>query len=55
MSAFNKSKYRKEFWRFRTSGGIQTKCVCILAGENERRRLLEKAGEMERINGWKLL
>lgn len=51
----SQSKYRKEWWRFRTSEGVKTKLVCILAGQNERGRLLEKAKQMEANNGWKLL
>jgi len=51
----NRAKYRREFWRFKTSQGIETKCVCVLAGEKERARLLEKADKMARENGWKLL
>jgi hypothetical protein len=50
-----KISYRKEFWNFRTEKGIEKKCVCIVSGENERKRLLDKAAEMEKKHGWKLL
>jgi len=49
------SKFRREFWKFKTQKGIETKCVCVRAGENERKRLLEKAARMEKENGWRLL
>jgi hypothetical protein len=28
------SKYRKEYWEFRTSKGVEKKAVCVIAGEN---------------------
>jgi hypothetical protein len=50
-----KTSYRREFWNFKTKKGIEKKCVVVLAGKDERKRLLAKAAEMERLNGWKLL
>lgn len=48
-------KYKFEYWMFKTSKGIEKKMVCVLAGDKERKRMLEKAQEMERINGWKIV
>jgi hypothetical protein len=49
------SKYRIEYWNFKTPEGIKKKAVCVVAGENERQRLLTKAAKMEKIYNWKLL
>ncbi len=49
------SKYRIEYWNFRTPKGIEKKAVCVIAGNNERQRLLTKAAQMEKTYGWKLL
>jgi hypothetical protein len=48
-------KYRSEWWNFKTPKGIEKKLVCVTAGEQERKRMLDKAEEMAKINGWKLL
>lgn len=49
------SRYRIEYWNFRTPKGIEKKAVVVTAGENERARLLRKAEQMEKRYGWKLL
>lgn len=51
----NQSKYRSEYWRFRTKKGIERKMVCIIAGELERQRMLTKARQLARTYGWTLL
>jgi hypothetical protein len=51
----NQRKYRSEFWRFRTAKGIERKMVCILAGDNERQRMLAKAQQIARTYQWRLL
>lgn len=48
-------KYRMEYWLFKTPQGITKKAVCVVAGDNERQRLLEKAAKMEKMYNWKLL
>lgn len=48
-------KYRHEYWTFRTKKGRERKMVCIIAGDNERQRMLEKAKKMARVNQWILL
>lgn len=50
----DQKRYRTEYFPFLTPKGIQKKMVCILAGENERERLLKKAKEIARNNKWKL-
>jgi hypothetical protein len=46
------SKYRIEYWEFRTPKGVERKAVCVTAGGNERARLLKKAEQMAKNNGW---
>jgi hypothetical protein len=48
-------KYRSEYWHFKTDKGVEKKLVCVLAGENERKRMLIKAERLARQYGWKLL
>jgi hypothetical protein len=48
------SKYRIEYFPFLTPKGIEKKAVCVLAGGNERQKLLTKAAQMEKKYGWKL-
>jgi len=55
LMKFNQSRYRREFWNFRTPSGVVRKCVCITAGANERARLIVKGEQMAKNNGWKLL
>lgn len=49
------ARYRKELWNFKTQKGIEKKVVCVLAGDNERGRMLAKANQMATKNNWKLL
>lgn len=52
---FNRAKYRKEYFTFKTNKGFEKKAVVVLAGENERQKLLDKAAQMEKTFGWKLV
>lgn len=48
-------KYRSEYWQFRTAKGVEKKLVCVLAGDNERARMINKAESLAKRNGWRLL
>lgn len=50
----NQRKHRSEYWSFLTPKGVEKKMVCVMAGEDERGRLLKKARETARVNNWKL-
>lgn len=50
----NAAKYRKEFFTFKTARSYEKKAVVVIAGGNERQKLLDKAAKMEKKYGWKL-
>lgn len=54
IGGLDKKKYRQDAFLFKTPEGYKRKPVVILAGENERKRLLEKAERMAKKNNWKV-
>lgn len=45
-------KYRSEYVEFRTKNGIKKQKIVVLAGKDERKRLIEKGEKIAKENNW---
>jgi len=48
-------KYRREKINFKTPGGVKSELIFVLAGSDERKRLLAKAEARAKEMKWKVL
>lgn len=48
----NSKLYRSESFRFKTKNGYKTRLIVVKAGDDERKRLIEKAEKVAKENSW---
>lgn len=48
----NPKLYRSEHFRFKTKSGYKTRLIVVKSGDEERKRLIEKAERVAKENSW---